>query len=335
MMNVFSRGGPLREIAPPGLIDLGNKDIWKTLNERPFLFSHRLAHHPLFTLPRLAQLSELAFDRPDYGRYIAANEVSLPKGELKRRLHQDILNIGSNGKWIGLHYIDEMHEDYAALYESLLVDIEQLTGFPVRRRMAWGSMSVFISAPGLVTPYHFDHDTNFLMQVQGEKEVRLYPRGLATLTLEEIEDFYHHNPVAGRYRDDLASAGESFFLKPGNAVHHPPLAAHQVRNGQEVSVSVAIYYVTPDMEEQARVHQANYCLRRMGLRPRPVGASRFWDGVKSGVMKGISKSRPRTHDEMLYSGILRVRAPLKLAKTLKQSVVSRLRRAPAHLSSPP
>ena len=335
MMNVFARGGLLRDLAPPGLIDLADKEIWKGLNERPFAFAHRLAHHPLFTLPRLAQLSELAFDRADYARYVTAKERSLPKVDLKRRLHEDILNIASNGKWIGLHYIDEMHEDYANLYESLLVDIEQLTGFPVRRRMEWGSMSVFMAAPGLVTPYHFDHDTNFLMQVQGEKEVRLYPRGLATLTLEEIEDFYHYNPGAGRYRDDLASSGESFFLKPGGAVHHPPLAAHHVQNGPGVSVSVAIYYVTLEMEDQARVHQANYCLRRGGLRPRPVGASPFWDGIKSGVMKGLSKSRPQTHDDMLYSGILSVRAPLQFAKTLKQRVVDRLRRASARISSPP
>ena len=46
MMNVFARGGLLRDLAPPGLIDLADKEIWKGLNERPFAFAHRLAHHP-------------------------------------------------------------------------------------------------------------------------------------------------------------------------------------------------------------------------------------------------------------------------------------------------
>ncbi|HEY4340644.1 MAG TPA: hypothetical protein VGM97_11935, partial [Steroidobacteraceae bacterium] len=315
MMDVFARGRELRQLAPPGLIDLEDRAPWEGLNKVPFAFTHRLAGHPLFTIERLAELSERVFERPDYRRHV---RTSLPKEELRRRLREDILSIGTNGQWLSLHYIDEMHKDYADLFESLLVDIEHVTGSSVRRQMEWGSMSVFMNAPGLKVPYHFDHETNFLMQIQGEKEVRLYPPGLATLTLDEIEDFYRYNPMAGRYRDDLATAGQSFILKPGVAVHHPPLAPHLIRNGKEISVSVSLYYVTAEMEDQARVHQANYCLRKLGFRPRPVGSSSFWDGVKSGAMKGISKSKPRTHDEMLYSGIQRIAAPMKLAKRAAQ-----------------
>lgn len=326
MMRVFARGYPLRELAPPGLIDLEDKEPWNGLNKSPFAFRHRLAGHPLFTVERLAELSERVFDRPDFRRYVSMRDMSIPKDELKRQLRRDILSIGTNGQWLSLHYIDEMHQDYADLYESLLVDIEHLTGTPVRRQMEWGSMSVFMNAPGLKVPYHFDHETNFLLQIQGEKEVRLYPPGLATVTLEEIEDFYRYNPMAGRYRDDLATAGESFILKPGVAVHHPPLAPHLIRNGNEVSVSVALYYVTAEMEDRARVHQANYCLRKLGLHPQPVGSSSFWDGVKVGAMKKISKSQPRTHDEMLYSGVLRIAAPVKLALSMKRRAASLLHR---------
>jgi hypothetical protein len=322
MMDVFARGRPLREIAPPGLIDLQDKESWRDINKAPFSFKHRLAGHPLFTLERLADLSERVFDRPDFRRYISTRDKSLSRDELKRQLRDDILNINTNGQWLSLHYIDEMHKDYAELYESLLVDIEHVTGIPIRRQMEWGSMSVFMNAPGLNVPYHFDHETNFLMQIQGEKEVRLYPPGLATVTLDEIEDFYRFNPWAGRFREDLATAGTSFTLTPGVAVHHPPLSPHQVRNGKNVSVSVSIYFVTGEMENRARVHQANYCLRKFGLRPQPVGASLFWDGVKSGAMKAISKSNPRTHDEMLYSGIQRIGAPVKMAISMKRRVSS-------------
>lgn len=41
-----------------------------------------------------------------------------------------------------------------------------------------------------------DHETNFLLQIRGEKSVRLYPKGRATLCEEEIEDCYRFNALA-------------------------------------------------------------------------------------------------------------------------------------------
>ena len=42
-----------------------------------------------------------------------------------------------------------------------------------------------------------DHETNFLLQIRGEKSVRLYAKGRGTLCEEEIEDFYRFNALAG------------------------------------------------------------------------------------------------------------------------------------------
>ncbi len=325
MLDVFTRGGPLRELSPTALIDLQEKASWKAMDEAPFAFSHRLAAHPLFTIPQIARLSQRVFDRPDYRRYFPLDQRSLPKQELARRIRQDICDIGSNGRWLALHYVDEMDPAYNELFELMLVDIEDLTGLPIRRRMSWGGMSIFMNSPGLKVPYHFDHETNFLMQVQGEKEVRLYPRGLATLSIEELEDFYHENPMAGRWRDELSDAGASFVLKPGTGVHHPPLAPHFLRNGSEVSVSVSIYFAMPEMDYQARVHQANYCLRMLGLHPRLPGSSVYWDRVKSGVMERLSKSNPRTRDEFLYSAVQRLGTPFRVAKAVKRRVTQPVR----------
>ena len=202
-------------------------------------------------------------------------------------------------------------------------DIEDLAGVPVRRRMHWGSMSVFMNAPGLQVPYHFDHETNFLMQIRGEKYVRLYPKGRATLCEEEIEDFYRFNALAGRYRDELAEAGTLYTLTPGVGVHHPPLAPHLIRNGCEVSVSLAIYYVMSEMEYRARVYQVNFCMRKMGLHPRPPGESPWVDAAKERLIRALSMSHPRTHDEMLYSGIRRLTAPARMAPTTWRWVTPR------------
>jgi hypothetical protein len=303
-----------------GLIDLEDREPWAGLNETPFVFRHKLAHHPLFTLPRLAELSERVFERSDYGRYFTAADMALPQADLKRHLREGILDIATNGRWIGLHYIDEMDPAYEELFDQLLADVEEITRTPIRQRMAWGSLSVFLTAPGLVAPYHFDHETNFLMQIQGEKDVRLYPHDRATVSEEEIEDFYRYNPGAGRFREELADAGTVFRLTPGTAVHHPPLAPHLIKNSQEVSISVAIYYVMPEMEYTARVYQVNYCLRRLGLHPRPPGSSPFWDAAKERLIRALSTSNPRTHDEMLYSGIKRLAKPIQLTNRLRSGL---------------
>jgi len=170
-----------RRTAPVGLIDLAERTPWAQLDEAAFAFRHRLAEHPLFTLERLADLSSQVLDRPDISRAFRGADLQLPRVELKRRMRNSILGVENNGLWLSLHYLDEVDPAYERLFDQLMADIEDLAGVPVRERMHWGSMSVFMNAPGLQVPYHFDHETNFLMQIRGEKSVRLYPKGRATL----------------------------------------------------------------------------------------------------------------------------------------------------------
>lgn len=305
--------------AAKGLIHRSSRTCWDQVNEKPFEFRHSLAGHPLFSIENLARLSESVFERTDYGRYFTPAEMRLPQRVLKSRLRENIEQIAVNGKWVSLHYIDEMAPAYEELFDLLLADIEELTQRPVRSTMTWGSMSVFLNAPGLKVPYHFDHETNFLMQVQGEKEIRLYPRALETLTVSEIEDFYRHNPMAGVYRDDLVGAGSTWALTPGVGVHHPPLAPHSIENGKNVSISVSLYFVMPEMENAGHVYQANYCMRKLGLHPNLPGASLKADRAKIRLMRALSISTPQTHDEMLFSGISRLSAPFRVAKKLAKA----------------
>ena len=305
--------------AASGLIEEGDRHAWDLLDEQPFAFRHSLAGHPLFSVEQLARLSAHAFDRDDYRRYFKAADMKLPRDTLKARLREDIEQIAVNGKWVSLHYIDEMDAAYNELFDLLLADVESLTRRPVRRTMTWGSMSVFLNAPGLKVPYHFDHETNFLMQVQGEKAVWLYPRARATLSEPEIEDFYRHNPMAGIYHEALDRVGHAYALTPGVGVHHPPLAPHRIDNGAAVSVSLSLYYAMPDMEERAHVYQVNYCMRKLGIRPRSPGESAFWDRAKIGLMRALSTADPRTHDDMLYSGIERLSAPFRWARRVRRA----------------
>jgi len=300
----------------------GDRSTWRQMNLAPFLFKHELAHHPLFELPQLARLAEIAIQKGSRDPYASEADQKLSKADQTRRVVDNIAKLAETEAWLKVSAVNRLDPDYDDLLQSLLVEIEELVEMPVRSIMTWAGLDVFMNSPRLQVPYHFDHDSNFLMQIRGEKDVYLFdPADRSVLTEAEIEDFYRGNKLAGRYRDELKDAGKCHHLSPGVGVHHPPLAPHLIRNGDEVSVSVAFYFVLPSQERIARVYQSNHFLRKLGLRPRPPGVSSLSDWAKNSLIEVVSKSHPTSYDERLYSGVQRLGSPSRFAKR----VVSALR----------
>jgi hypothetical protein len=90
-----------------------------------------------------------------------------------------------------------------------------------------------------------------------------------------------------------------------------------VRNGQNVSVSVSIGFCLRELDARAHVWQANYCLRRLGLRPSEPGLSTRGDRMKLAAIRMLSKRNGTDRDDILFSGMHRLATPLKLAKRLR------------------
>lgn len=293
----------------------GDRTVWRETNRTPFLFKHELAHHRLFELPQLARLAEIAIEKGSRDPYASEEDQKLSKLERTRRMVDNITQLNETEAWLKVSAINRLDPDYDNLLQSLLAEIEELVEMPVRSLMTWAGLDVFMNSPRLQVPYHFDHDSNFLMQIRGEKDVYLFdPTDRSVLTEAEIEDFYRGNKLAGRYRDEIKDAGKCHHLSPGLGVHHPPLAPHLIRNGDEVSVSVAFYFVLPSQERIARVYQSNHFLRKLGMHPRPPGYSSLSDWAKNKLMEVVSKSHPTSYDERLYSGVHRLGSPTRLAK---------------------
>ncbi len=130
-------------------------------------------------------------------------------------------------------------------------------------------MTILLSSPGIITPYHIDHESNLLFQIAGKKEVWLFdPRDPRVLREEEIESFYVGNINAADFRTAAQPLGTLYRLTPGLALHNPPLGPHWVQNGNGVSVSVSLNFSLRSSEPRARVYQMNYYLRRLGWHPR-------------------------------------------------------------------
>jgi ribosomal protein L16 Arg81 hydroxylase len=137
---------------------------------------------------------------------------------------------------------------------------------------------IFVSSPGAVTPYHIDHEYNFLLQIAGRKQMALHDR--SAVSEQELERFYRGEHRNLALADRAGHRAQVFELGPGDGVHVPVNAPHYVRNGDAVSVSFSITFRTPEGDRRSAVYAVNDRLRRLGLAPRAVGAVPLVDRTK-------------------------------------------------------
>ncbi len=301
------------------LIESDDPAAWKNLNRSPFIFRHCLQEHPLFELSRLSKLAVSAVERGDPLKFAVTSGEDLSGMPLKQRLAETVLRIEEGHSWMKISSLQELHPDYSALLQSIVTDIENASGLPLRQKMKWPGLSVFIASPNMITPYHFDHETNFLFQIKGEKDVKLFNQDdRFVLSEEEIEDFYRGNAMAGKYRDELNNRGSVYRLTPNTAVHHPPLSPHLIQNGNNVSISLSAFFSLPEANFRASIYQTNYLLRRVGFHPSPPGQSIFRDTLKNATIRVLSKSNPKNWEEDLFSGIDNVRLPMRVAQGVRR-----------------
>jgi hypothetical protein len=294
---------------------------WKMVNRAPFVFAHSLARHPLFDISRLAGVAADVIRRGDPNKYgvrfenAASSDLDLGELSAQDQLVLAMQRIEHGGAWLKMSALHELDPAYDDIRKAFIAEVEELTRLPLREEVSWSGLSVFIASPNMVTPYHFDHDVNFLFQIRGEKDVHLFDQSdRSVLTEPEIEQFYLGHALAGIFRESMRHRATCYRIVPGTAVHQPPLAPHLIVNADNVSVSVSIWFALRSLDDRARVYQANYCLRRLGLRPRAPEISSARDYLKSTVLRMMSKPKPKTQRELLYSGVDRIAGLLKTAK---------------------
>jgi hypothetical protein len=303
------------------LVDAEAALFREAVDRRSFAFRHRLADHPLFTIPRLADTAQAILNKGDGGRFVAFDaksfgaDTSFGTMLSHGRLSESVRHLSEGRTWLKISSANEADPNYADVLGEFIRDLADVTGRDLLSEISWSSLTVFMASPGIVTPYHIDHESNFLLQVQGEKDVSLFDQDdRAVLSDIEIERFYAGDVEAARYKPNLQERGTVYHLTPGMAVHHPPLAPHLVRNGDSVSVSVSIGFCTRTLDRRAKVYQFNSLLRRAGLRPAGPSQSKFRDGVKAGVIEMATKSNAASREDILFSGLRRITTPFRLVK---------------------
>jgi hypothetical protein len=273
-------------------------------------FRHNLGNHPLFAIPRLVELAERMLEDGRPGRFVAfratrqSAQTKFSQLAIEESLAEKIRRVSEGESWLKLAFAQTADPAFGRLHEQIIDEVAALCDYPLRKELGWSSMTILVSSPSVVTPYHIDHESNFLFHIQGEKEIWVFdPTDRRVLSEQEIERYYAGNIHAADYREGMQFAGTVYRLTPGTGVHNPPLAPHWVKNGDDVSVSMSLNFSLLRLESRARVYQVNYYMRRLGIRPLPPERSAVRDRLKSRVTTLFTRARPASLDELLHSGV--------------------------------
>lgn len=258
-----------------------------------FLVRHNLIDSELFQLPRLV---ELAGSLPTSSIEHNLGNVSVSQDQFNTKKNSlsvpdTIMQIEDCKTWMVLKNV-EQDLTYRALLETCLADVEPFS-LPVVGEISMIEAFVFISSPDSVTPFHFDPEHNFLLQIRGQKTLNLFDRWDRELLPESlIEDSYLENTHRNMDFDksDQRKA-EEYLLSPGEGLYVPQNAPHWVKNGHEVSISFSITFRSRESERLARLYALNGKLRRKGFNPSAVMSSPIRDLAKDTLYRAYRKSQ--------------------------------------------
>lgn len=267
------------------LLEIDSSLLRANLNAQPFTIAHHLQKHPLFELPRLI---ELACKLPENDVEFSSGNVPVELDPSKTprtglSIEETLRRIDTCGAWMVLKSV-EREPEYESLMNACLDEVMQSSEAVapgMKRRCGF----IFVSSPGSVTPFHFDQEYNFLMQIRGQKTVHVFPRSI--IPEEEVEARFALSHRNLRYQDSFQKTARTFDLQPGQGLHIPIAAPHWVQNGTGVSVSYSITFHTPASEKKSALHRLNSHIRRIGITPAAVGKSEIRDGAKYLAFQGL------------------------------------------------
>lgn len=269
----------------------------QSYNRTSFMFRHGLSGHPLFQLPSLIELARRQGDRPGYAYWSnGAVDVSdrWEKGVSERSLTNTIADIAGNDSLVMLKHT-EQDRVFGPVLTKLLSRLVALSGEAMRRDMIVGRTTILIASPRRITTYHMDADTNFLLQVAGDKMISVFDQTDRTHVTEDELERYHAGDANGAvFKTARQDAATIYDLRGGCGIHIPSTAPHWAQNRDSVSVALSFNYDLRSVRQTARIYSLNRRLRRLGIDPAPPGRSAWRDRMKLTTADVIETARHLT-----------------------------------------
>jgi hypothetical protein len=289
-------GGVQYSVAP---IQINTPLFQQNVDVQPYALTHGLQNHPLLRLENLVELAkrlpplqrEYVFAKQEFGTHEAGEHYEHAGSFADLSTEEMILNIEAQNRVIVLRNV-ETDSVYGHLVHEILdqmqSQIEAVTG-PISGRESF----IFISPPHAYTPFHYDPEQNFFLQILGRKDFAVYDVADRDVMPEVALENFLANSTRTPCSPEYFNRYRIFELTPGNGVYVPTTAPHWVRTLDEVSISISINFRTPSSIRRDRVCRFNRLLRKTGLQPQPVSprADTPRDRIKAGLFEIPSKLR--------------------------------------------
>lgn len=267
-------GVPLIEVDPERF------DPWEIQGVR-----HRLMNHPMLQLPELVELGKRLEARGSIRTHsdsaVAGTSFAEAPGlhPNARSATETLKEIERAHAWMSLLNV-QLDPVYRNLVSAVLESIQPL----VERHdpgMTYRGGWIFVTSPRAVTPFHFDKEHNFILQIRGHKRVYVWDHRDNVVASEQARDAFHRHHVRDllAWREEFRARARVFDLSPGDGAYMPSTSPHMVENGDEPSVTASFTYYTASTRRDALLHASHHIMRRAGLTPPAVGRHPAFDAA--------------------------------------------------------
>jgi hypothetical protein len=259
--------------------------------------THALSDHPLLQLDALVELGKRQQERNLVRTHSADATAGTSFGDAPK-LHPNqqsaattLADIANSRAWMSLLNV-QADPTYRAFIDEILEEVRPVVD-PRDPGMCYRAGWIFVSSPNTITPFHMDHEHNFIMQIRGTKRLYTWEPTDRVVVSERGQELFHdtHSRELVTWSEAWRARAKIFDLKPGMGGYMPSTSPHMVENGPEPSITISFTYYTDSTRRRELLYRGNAKLRRLGIEPTPVGVSTGRDRVKVAVLAGYASAK--------------------------------------------
>jgi hypothetical protein len=259
--------------------------------------THALSDHPLLQIDALVELGKRQQERKLVRTHSAAATAGTSFADAPK-LHPNekdavatLAQIEKAQAWMSLLNV-QADPTYRRLIDEVLDEVKpivELRDPGMCYRAGW----IFVSSPGAITPFHMDHEHNFILQIRGTKRLWTWDPFDREVVSERGQELFHdqHSREMVTWSEAHRPRARVFELAPGVGGYMPSTTPHMVENGDGPSVTISFTYYTDSTRQRELIYRGNARLRRLGIEPTPVGASPGRDRVKAAVLGSYTSAK--------------------------------------------
>lgn len=260
------------------MLKLNKNNFGNDFPNKHFLVEHLLANHSLFSLDEILptlinhppHLVECRRGDLESGDGLSHEHTyGLTKVQIENQLTQ-------KNSWLQIRHI-QLISQYRDMVRQCMDEIMSIVQ-PRRLGIQQPVGYILMSSPGAVTPFHFDNEHNFLLQISGTKTVHTWSaEDEQAVTSGDKERYYRHGYHDVEFDQKLQNSTTKYELTPGVGLHIPVHSPHWVVTGSEVAVSLAITFLTDKLQKEAHIHWLNSLLTSKGIKTKAYGKAPLVD----------------------------------------------------------